>query len=316
MNGKLRRFGLALLAIFAFGAVVASGASAAENVYTFESGTVEGSQLEVSEFETSVGTVKCQKATFSATVEGEEASELTVTPAYSECKVGELSAPIDMNGCKYKFSAPTDTGQAPPADLHAEVHIVNCTKAIEVTAPGCTVKIAEQTPTTPTADLSNISSEPMKAKVSPTIKGFSYTYSGFTCGTGSASNGAYHGAVETQGALVLGTTWFSIKRVGGTAKEGANGVCEFAAVGQTCQIQFKNTTTRTLRVLSVRIAGVNPNIRYKKLKEGCVFNLAFGECTDELEAAKFEAGGINDYCMTVEDKGNGAVQMYCRVLRM
>jgi hypothetical protein len=319
MTGKLTNFGLVLIVALAVGAVAAGGASA-EGTYIFESThtTVAGSQTEVSEFETSIGVVKCQKATFSATGEAKEASELVITPAYSECKgPGELSATIDVNGCKYKLLSPTETGQSPPADLHAEVQIVKCTKAIEVTATGCTIKIPEQTPGTPTVDLSNKGTEPLKALVSPTVKGFSYSYSGIFCGSGSGSNGAYHGAVEAQGVVVLGNPpWFSIKRIGGTAKEGANGVCEFAAAGQTCQIQFKDTSTRTLRILNVQFFGLNPKVRYKKLVGGCAFNAGLGECVDELEAAKFEAGGINDYCMTVEDKANNAEQQYCRLLRM
>jgi hypothetical protein len=319
MKGNLRNFSLALIAAFALGAVVAAGASA-EGAYIFESThtTVEGSQSGVTEFETSLGVVKCQKATFSATGEAKEASELTITPAYSECKgPGEASATIDINGCKYKLSKPTETGQSPPADLDAAVQIVKCTKAIEVTATGCTIKIPEQTPATPIFNLTNKGTEPLKTLISPAVKGFSYTYSGFFCGSGSASNGAYRGPVETQGVVVIGNPpWFSILRVGGTATEGANGVCEFAAVGQTCQIQFKNTSTRTLRILNVQFFGANPKVRYKKLVGGCAFNAGLGECVDELEAVKIEAGGINDYCMTVEDKGNNAEQMYCRVLRM
>lgn len=319
MIGKLTNFGLVFVVALAVGAVAAAGASA-EGVYIFESThtTVEGSQTEASAFETSIGTIKCQKATFSATGEAKEASELTITPTYSECKgPGETSATIDVNGCKYKLSNPTETGQSPPADLDAAVQIVKCAKAIEITATGCIIKIAEQTPGTPIFDLSNRSTEPLKTLIGPTVKGISYSYSGFLCGSGSGTNGAYHGAVETQGAVVLGNPpWFSILRVGGTATEGANGVCEFTAVKQTCQIQFKNTTTRTLRILSVQFFGANPTVRYKKLVGGCAFNAGLGECVDELEAIKIEAGGINDYCMTVEDKANNAEQMYCRLLRM
>lgn len=319
MTGKLATFGIVLVVALALGAVAAVGASA-EGVYIFESThtTVEGSQTEASVFETSVGTVKCQKATFSATGEAKEASELTITPAYSECKgPGEASATIDINGCKYKLLTPTETGQSPPTDLDAQMQIVKCTKSIEVTAAGCVIKIPEQTPGTPIVDLSNKGTEPLKALISPAVKGFSYSYSGIFCGSGSGTNGAYHGAVETQGAVVLGNPpWFSILRVGGTATEGANGVCEFAAVKQTCQIQFKNTSTRTLRILNVQFFGTNPNVRYKKLVGGCAFNAGLGECVDELEAVKIEAGGINDYCMTVEDKANNAEQMYCRLLRM
>jgi hypothetical protein len=300
MKGKLTRSVLALMAALTLAAFASAGASA-EGVYIFEAThtTIEGSQTGAAEFETSLGVVKCQKTTFSGTVETKEASEVTVTPAYSECKgPGELSATIDVNGCKFKFSKPTETGQSPPADMSAAGQIVKCTKAMEITASGCTTKIPEQTPETSTTDLTVKSTEPFKTLISPTFKGVSYTYSGIFCGNANP--------------------WFTILRVGGLAVEGANGVCEYAAAKQTCLIQAKENANnaRVMRVLSTRILGVNAAARYKNINPGCIFNVGLGECTDEIEAVKFEAGGINDYCVTVEDKGNGAKSIYCRRLRM
>jgi hypothetical protein len=320
MKGKLTRSVLALMAALTLAAFASAGASA-EGVYIFEAThtTIEGSQTGAAEFETSLGVVKCQKTTFSGTVETKEASEVTVTPAYSECKgPGELSATIDVNGCKFKFSKPTETGQSPPADMSAAGQIVKCTKAMEITASGCTTKIPEQTPETSTTDLTVKSTEPFKTLISPTFKGVSYTYSGIFCGTGSGGNGAYRGPVEAQGVVPNANPWFTILRVGGLAVEGANGVCEYAAAKQTCLIQAKENANnaRVMRVLSTRILGVNAAARYKNINPGCIFNVGLGECTDEIEAVKFEAGGINDYCVTVEDKGNGAKSIYCRRLRM
>lgn len=324
MNGKLKTLGLTLLAVLALGAATATGASA-EGSYVFESphAELEGSQTEASEFETKFGVVSCEVATFKGTAssEGEESeeakepvSDLTITPSYSGCKLGGLSVTVDMNGCQYTLTAPEEAEESPPFDLHAELHIVNCSSPIRMTAPGCTVEIAEQTPETPTVALSHTGVGPLEALVTPTVNGFSYSYSG-ACGSGSASNGAYRGPVEMQGVAPAANLWFSINKVGGTAAGGV-GFCKFAAAGQTCQINFKNITARTLRVLSIELLGKNAGTRYKKLKANCVFNLAFGECTDELEAAVFQAGGINDYCLTVEDKGTGATNYGCAILRM
>ena len=316
MKGKLGVLGIAILAVYAFGPVAVAGAWG-EDVYTFESShlTLEGSQAEVSEFETAIGTVKCEEATFEATIEEKELSELTVTPAYSKCKAGELSVTVDMNGCKFAFGTPEDTEAEPPFDMHAAVSIVNCSSAIKITVPFCTVQIPEQTPSTPTVGLTNTNSEPFEATVTPTVEGFSYSYSGL-CGSGSASDGVYRGAVKTVGAVVGGKPWFSVKRTGGTATEGANGHCEFTAAGQTCMIQFKKTVLKSLRVVSIRMLGPNGGTRYSKPKEECVFNLAFEECTDELKAEVFEAGGINDYCLSVEENGTKERRVRCAILHM
>lgn len=314
------KFLLALVSALMLLAIASAGA-AASGIYIFESSstTLEGSQSGASEFETSLGIVKCQKATFSATTEAKETSEMTITPSYSECKgPGELSATIDVNGCKYKFGPPTETGESPPADMDAEVQIVKCTKAMEVTAAGCTIKIPEQKPGTPRANLTIKGTEPLKTLISPAFKGVSYTYSGIGCGTGSGTNGAYRGPIEAQGGVPNAGPWFTILRIGGLATEGGNGVCEYAAAKQTCLIQVKENKNnlRVMRVLRVQLFGTNAAKRYKNIAPGCVFNTALGECTDELEAAVFEAGGINDYCVTVEDKGNAATSMFCRRLRM
>lgn len=327
MNGKLNTLGLTLLAVIALGGITATGASAeGEGSYVFESphAEIEGSQTEATEFQFGAGIVKCEAATFEGTASSEEeaseeakepVSELTITPSYGGCTLSGLSVTVDMNGCQYTFTAPEEAEESPPFDLHAKFHIVNCSSSIRMTMLGCTIEIPEQTPETPTFAMTHTGIGPLEALVTPTVKGISYSFSGPSCGSGSASNGAYRGPVEMQGVAPAANLWFSIEKAGGTAGGGV-GFCKFTAAGQTCQIKFQNITARTLRVLSIELLGKNAGARYKKLKANCVFNLAFGECTDELEAVVIQAGGINDYCLTVEDKGTGATNYGCAVFRM
>jgi hypothetical protein len=315
VNGKLKALGLTLLVSLALGAAAADGAAA--GVYTFGSSpTIEGTQVESSEFESSLGVVKCGKTTLSGTGEGSEAPELMLTPSYSECKFGGFNATIDVNGCKYTLAAPTETGQSPPADMHAEMRIVKCAKAMEITTAFCTIKIGEQTPGTPTTDLSNTAAEPaLKARISPTVKGIAYSYSGFGCGTGSAANGVYRGGIEATGFFVLANPWVEAKNNGGPAKEGPLGVCEFAAVGQTCLMQISNLTFRTLAVVKATLEGTNANVRYKRAVEGCVLNVGL-PCEDKLEAIKIEAKTVNDYCIVVKDQGTGEFSRRCFAIAM
>ena len=329
MNGKLRNLGLALLAVFVLGAVVAAGASA-EGSYIIDSShtTIEGNLIAegAAEFEAKFGTVKCTESTFVSTVsvEGEESeeakepvSDVTFTPTYSGCKLGELKVTIDMNGCQYTFTAPEETEESPPFDLHAQMHIVNCSGPIKFTATGCTVEIPEQTPSTPTAGLTVLGAEPFETQITPTVEGFSYSYSGFLCGSGSGENGAYRGPVEVQGMVVVASEWFEIKKVGGTAPGGGARFCQFTALGQTCLIKFNNKTPRTLVVVGTSLHGPTASNRYKVTNLNCVFNLGVGECTDTLEVIKFVAGAVDDYCLSVRDAGNNnALHVECAALRM
>jgi hypothetical protein len=69
-------------------------------------------------------------------------------------------------------------------------------------------------------------------------------------------------------------------------------------------------------VISTALEGEKANERYARVKEGCVFNLALGECVDEIELKKLEAGKVNDYCMIVEDKGTTEKAKECAILKM
>jgi hypothetical protein len=130
-----------------------------------------------------------------------------------------------------------------------------------------------------------------------------------------ATAGGSFGASSACGCETETTPWVTFKRVGGEATEGAGGTCEFTAVGQKCQIKFKNVTTRTLAAKTHSLTGVNAASRYGVPSVGCTLNLGMGECTDELEVTRFEAG-INNYCLLVEDRGTGEQRQFCAGLKM
>ncbi len=115
--------------------------------------------------------------------------------------------------------------------------------------------------------------------------------------------------------VVAALAWLSRTNVGGVPVLGSNH-CEFTAAKQTCQIQFKNITTRTIAAIGVTFFGANPAGRYSRIMANCVLNLGLGECTDEVEAIKIEAKGINDYCLEVKDQGTGERNSVCATLRM
>lgn len=106
--------------------------------------TVTGSQEGSDVFTTDGGTVTCKTATYVGSVTGTSATEAEVAPTYSGCTAfGFINVPIDLNECKYKFTA----GSRIEGNFEGSVHVV-CPegKAVEITAPGCRVTVGAQTP--------------------------------------------------------------------------------------------------------------------------------------------------------------------------
>jgi hypothetical protein len=171
MSRNLKVLGLALVAVFALNAVLASGASAANRLTAPEAAyplTLSGEQkvAAVNEFALPGGRkFKCNKVTFSGTQTRAEATNTTtgwsamVTPTFSECTAEILGNidPITMttNGCTFTLtistisSATTAKGEVhlecPPGKT-IEMHIwENSTKHLENAASLCTYSIGPQT---------------------------------------------------------------------------------------------------------------------------------------------------------------------------
>jgi hypothetical protein len=148
MIRKLKVLGLALVAIAAMSATVASAAQAGSfdvgaqpSVLT---GQLETGQQLIDTLQATNGNQFnsiCSTATFEGTVTGQGINEATVTPTYSGCKIFGLAAPIRMNGCKF-----TITGVAQPANTFL-VDIVGCTVGfpyIQIQTAICQLRLPEQ----------------------------------------------------------------------------------------------------------------------------------------------------------------------------
>jgi hypothetical protein len=116
MSRKLKGLGLALIAVFALGAV--SVASASAGTFTAAKGaTISGEQISGTitsktvakhEFTTVAGTVKCTTATFAGTAAAAESTTQELEPTYGGCTIaGSVPVTIDVNSCKYLFHAGT-----------------------------------------------------------------------------------------------------------------------------------------------------------------------------------------------------------------
>jgi hypothetical protein len=120
MTRKLKALGLALLAVFALGAVAASSASAettdhftSEIADTFITGTQIGKGAEGAWniFNTKGVNfpVSCEKAVYTGTMLNNNATSLTLHPKYEECKAGGFKVTVDVAaGCNFILTSTTD----------------------------------------------------------------------------------------------------------------------------------------------------------------------------------------------------------------
>lgn len=211
MIRNLKALGLALVAVFAFSAMAASGASAVEahfkidNLNAGENGTITveqdttGKQLFVTDF----GTVECETFMGHNGAAPETAATLTVTSvtykghqfAGSEkCKITKLNlqAEINFGNCDYTFNAGTWLG-AGTATGNATI---DCSAGvIQIVGAGCTITVPAQTPAGHIV-YSNVPKTPTTADyvtAEATVTGIKYEGHGVLCATGLKTNGTYTG---------------------------------------------------------------------------------------------------------------------------
>ena len=145
MSRNLKVLGLALVAVFAMSAMVASAASATTHRLTAETATADltGNQTVANQFKLTGATVTCNTVKFSGTA-ATLTEEITVHPTYEgNCQVSPIgSATINTEGCNYTITGETN------ATGHAPVHIV-CSGSNEITINGpCVIHVkGGQTPT-------------------------------------------------------------------------------------------------------------------------------------------------------------------------
>jgi hypothetical protein len=170
MNGKLRALGLALLAIFAFGAVAAQAQAAeffhSEKQNTIITGTAEseangGNQI----FRLITGgaaALICRHADFAGTQKATGGSgsdwtspSVTVHPRYyqetgkpeSECLTAANPTKFDVEKCHYTLFAETTEGNLTKNGKHANVELSECTLGgilTTETVNGITITIPNQ----------------------------------------------------------------------------------------------------------------------------------------------------------------------------
>jgi hypothetical protein len=153
MIRKFKALGLALVAVFAMSAIVASAAQAAAGTLTSEGKTVIVTAEQVGEHEfvltdheTEPGkfaNIKCKKAVFTGTAGVTDgATSVTAHPVYSECTAFGQPATITTTGCDYLLKTGTPTA----GGWHVTTDVVCAAgSVIKIVTGTCEVTVAGQT---------------------------------------------------------------------------------------------------------------------------------------------------------------------------
>jgi len=205
MIRNLKSLGLALVAVLAMSAVVASAAQAVPQ-FTASSYpvTATGSNTKGNEtFTTEAGTVQCDSHFLVENTGGNHegipgaTSTVTATASYSNCTAfGFLNATVNMEGCDYVFHA-TEQVAAGVYRHHVDV-VCPAGQSIKITAATCKAEVKAQTGLT-TVTTTNLETG---VTVQPNVGvSITVTQDGFGCpfsGTG-VKTGTYHGDLVVEG---------------------------------------------------------------------------------------------------------------------
>jgi hypothetical protein len=206
---KMKTLGLALVAVFAMSAVVASAASAAQfasdgNVEA----SIEAKQSTTHTFSIEGNNVTCTSAVFTtAGLISSPATSVKVHPAYTGCTAfGFVGSSVTTTGCDYVLSAP---GTVESGKVAGNIKVeCEAGKNIVIVAGTCEVTVAPQS-FTKGLTFENIASSPKTMNLKAAVTGIASTKvkDGFLCplsGTGAAS-GTYTGDTLIKGFNSGGT---------------------------------------------------------------------------------------------------------------
>jgi hypothetical protein len=194
MIRNFKVLGLALVAVLAMSAVVASAASAPFTSSTYPTTDTATSPLGNDVFTVDGSSVECA-GHFEGTAT-EASTSLTVNATYTNCKAfGFASASVTMNGCDYVFhsngTVDVECGSAGP---------------IKIVAGNCEVQVSSQTGLGTVALSNNGNHIDVDANVSGITA--NATKDGFLCplnGTGHKSSTYVQGSAVTVAPTVAGT---------------------------------------------------------------------------------------------------------------
>lgn len=143
---NLKVLGVALLAMFSLSAMLASAASADDQVTAEEyPATLTGSRHSGTDtLVTTAGNISCTTANYHGTL-AKASTTVTVTPSYSGCTAFGFPAVIDMNGCDYELHMTAGEGTEAGATVLCPAGQEITVTAISAGTTKCTVHVKPQT---------------------------------------------------------------------------------------------------------------------------------------------------------------------------
>jgi len=216
MVRKLKALGLALVAVLAMSAVVASAANAGSLYNTNGTypvtlhGEQEAEKTHVFTLtDNSNLTTTCTTATFAGTLSG-TSSTATIHPTYGKatgagnCTAFGLSAEITTTGCDYVFHI----GNTITSGVYDGTVDIVCsgTNKIIIVAGSCEVQVGSQNGLATVTGNNVAGSNPDDVTITAEVEGIDYTVTkdGFLCplsGTGNFTEGDYTGATTVKGSV-------------------------------------------------------------------------------------------------------------------
>jgi hypothetical protein len=198
MIHRIKALGLALVALAALGALMASVAQAGridvpgrENaVITAEREGTKNHVFQIPEDPAVECTIATLEGTLHQAPEIKELKEATLTATYEGCTAGGFAAQVRMNGCKY-----TLTGESNEVDpeLTAWVDVTGCTtgKHIEIRVPsiGCTITVFEANTLSHIVFNDVTGSSPTHARAQATVGSIPWQQDGTFCPRGNGTQG-------------------------------------------------------------------------------------------------------------------------------
>lgn len=197
MNRKFKTLGLALVAVFAMSAVVASAAQAGEIQWEAGATQLTASAASSQVFNTTAGEITCNEISGEVNLpEGTSAETLTTSNLkYDNNETGRCASnisgfepKIEMKGCNYRFHGGETIGGE--SEIAVTTDVV-CPEGAAITINGgfvCTVKVGAQEGLTGLVAKTEGSGLVLVAGV----ENIKYSHSGL-CGNGSGTTGKYTG---------------------------------------------------------------------------------------------------------------------------
>lgn len=193
MIRNLKVSGAMLAAVLALSAFAAGSASAAEFHSEVEPTTIQMTATSSHVIKTGIVQFGCLSANWQGILSTKTSGTLSVTPGYGLCHAivfgSTTQASINLNGCGYDLSANGSFAIKCPVG-----------KSIELKGGFCTVLIPAQT-----VESVGFVNSGKRIDATLGISGISYSHTGFSCGTGSGTEGTYAGGSTIVGKNSGGT---------------------------------------------------------------------------------------------------------------